>query len=162
METYPGGSGRNQNHARGRFRYLVRSILLASATQTFSDKHSTNTTVLILACSCSYLQTPAAPKPATLLAACSTADILGEDVRAFLTSRYVALLLAEYRRVFRLTDEAGQLDNVSRRFAWFRRVLSTHEGGLGRGFKEEWRVGWALVQGFTEVTRFVKLCVLSS
>ena len=76
-------------------------------------------------------------------------------MRAALTSRYTALLLAEYRRIFRLTDEAGQLDNIARRFAWFRRVLSTHEGGLGRAFLPEWNVGWVLLGGFVEATRCV-------
>ncbi|KAF8271309.1 Vps53-like protein [Lactarius quietus] len=44
---------------------------------------------------------------------------------------YSALLLAEYRRVFRLTDEAGQLDNISRRYAWFRRILGTTKVASG-------------------------------
>ncbi|KAI0066196.1 hypothetical protein BV25DRAFT_1988653 [Artomyces pyxidatus] len=108
-----------------------------------------------------YLQTTSAPKSATITAACGTADILGVDVRAALVARYVAILLAEYRRVFRLTDEAGQLDNISRRFAWFRRVLSTHEGGLGRAFLPEWQVGWWLVGGFVDVTRGDMTALLS-
>ena len=101
----------------------------------------------------SYLQTPNSPKVPTITAACATADILGPDVRAALTARYSALLLAEYRRVFRLTDEAGQLDNISRRYAWFRRILGTHETGLGRAFLSEWKVGWWLLAGFIDITR---------
>lgn len=101
----------------------------------------------------SYLQTPTSPKPQTIAAACATADILGPDVRAALTTRYTALLLAEYRRVFRLTDEAGHLDNISRRYAWFRRILGTHETGLGRAFLPEWKVGWWLLAGFIDITR---------
>ncbi|KAH9176699.1 Vps53-like protein [Lactarius sanguifluus] len=108
-----------------------------------------------------YLQSPNAPKPATITAACSTADILGPDVRAALTARYTALLLAEYRRVFRLTDEAGQLDNISRRYAWFRRILGTHEGGLGRAFLPEWNVGWWLLAGFIDITRGDMAALLS-
>lgn len=101
----------------------------------------------------SFLQTPTSPKPSTITAACATADILGPDVRAALTARYTAILLAEYRRVFRLTDEAGQLDNISRRYAWFRRILGTHETGLGRAFLPEWMVGWWLLAGFIDITR---------
>ncbi|KAI0305491.1 Vps53-like protein [Multifurca ochricompacta] len=108
-----------------------------------------------------YLQTPGSPKPATITAACATADILGPDVRAALTARYTALLLAEYRRVFRLTDEAGQLDNISRRYAWFRRILGTHEIGLGRAFLSEWKVGWWLVAGFIDITRGDMTALLS-
>ncbi|KAI0256226.1 Vps53-like protein [Lactifluus subvellereus] len=108
-----------------------------------------------------YLQTPNSPKPATITAACATADVLGPDVRAALTTRYTALLLAEYRRVFRLSDEAGQLDNISRRYAWFRRILGTHEGGLGRAFLPEWKVGWWLVTGFIDTTRGDMAALLS-
>jgi hypothetical protein len=82
-------------------------------------------------------------------------------VRAALTARYTALLLAEYRRVFRLTDEAGQLDNISRRYAWFRRILGTHESGLGRAFLPEWKVGWWLLDGFIDITRWVDMPVFA-
>ena len=61
--------------------------------------------------------------------------------------------------MFRLTDEAGQLDNISRRYAWFRRILGTHEGGLGRAFLPEWKVGWWLLAGFIDITRYVNIPV---
>ncbi|KAI0000479.1 Vps53-like protein [Russula vinacea] len=99
-----------------------------------------------------YLQTPNSPKAQTITAACATADILGPDVRAALTTRYTALLLAEYR---------GQLDNISRRYAWFRRILGTHETGLGRAFLPEWNVGWWLVAGFIDITRGDMAALLS-
>jgi len=59
--------------------------------------------------------------------------------------------------VFRLTDEAGQLDNISRRYAWFRRILGTHETGLGRAFLPEWKVSWWLLAGFIDITRYVRV-----
>ncbi|KAI0283690.1 Vps53-like protein [Russula aff. rugulosa BPL654] len=108
--------------------------------------------------SASFKQYTSAP---TITAACATADVLGLDVRAALTARYTALLLAEYRRVFRLTDEAGQLDNISRRYAWFRRILGTHETGLGRAFLSEWNVGWWLLSGFIDITRGDMAALLS-
>ncbi|KAF8684292.1 hypothetical protein AX14_004167 [Amanita brunnescens Koide BX004] len=61
--------------------------------------------------------------------------------------------LKDYRRIFRPTEEAGQLDNISRRFAWFKRLLQTHELEQGRVFPGEWRVGWYLLAKFTEITR---------
>lgn len=87
--------------------------------------------------------------------ACLVADVLGPDFRAHLIDRYVALELKEYRRIFRLTDEAGQLDNLSRRFAWFRRMLQTHEVEQGRVFPVEWKVGWCLFAKFVDITRYV-------
>ena len=75
------------------------------------------------------------------------------DVRTQLLDRYVALELKDYRRIFRATDEAGQLDNISRRFAWFRRLLQTHEIEQGRVFPVEWKAGWYLLARFVEITR---------
>ncbi|KAJ7045845.1 Vps53-like protein [Mycena alexandri] len=101
-----------------------------------------------------YLQDPAKPvKPAVIADACSVVDVLGADVRAQMIERYVAIELKEYRRIFRTTDEAGQLDNISRRFAWFRRLLQTHEIEQGRVFPSEWKVGWYLLAKFSEITR---------
>lgn len=102
----------------------------------------------------SYLQDPAKPiKPGVIADACLAVDVLGSDVRAHMVERYVALELKEYRRIFRSTDEAGQLDNLPRRFAWFRRLLQTHETEQGRVFPAEWKVSWFLLAKFSEITR---------
>ncbi|KAJ4483824.1 Vps53-like protein [Lentinula aciculospora] len=92
-------------------------------------------------------------KPAAIADACLVVDVLGEDFRSLLVERYVALELKEYRRIFRTSDEAGHLDNISRRFSWFRRLLQTHELEQGRVFPSEWKVGWHLLAKFTEITR---------
>ncbi|KAG6853779.1 hypothetical protein C0991_001490 [Blastosporella zonata] len=100
------------------------------------------------------LQDSSKPVKATQITdACLAADVLGPDFRTHLIDRYVALELKEYRRIFRSTDEAGQLDNLSRRFAWFRRTLQTHEIEQGRVFPAEWRVGWCLLAKFVDITR---------
>lgn len=92
-------------------------------------------------------------KPAAIADACLVIDVLGPEIRTQFVDRYVALELKEYRRIFRATDEAGQLDNLSRRFAWFRRLLHTHETEQGRVFPAEWKVGWSLTAKFIEITR---------
>lgn len=92
-------------------------------------------------------------KSSSIADACRVIDILGPEIRSPLVDRYVALELKEYRRIFRLSDEAGQLDNLTRRFAWFRRMLSNHELEAGRLFPMEWRVGWHLLAKFTDITR---------
>ncbi|TCD68264.1 Vacuolar protein sorting-associated protein 53 [Steccherinum ochraceum] len=101
-----------------------------------------------------YAQDPSKPiKPAVMAAACEVVDILGGEIRSQFVERYVALELKEYRRIFKATDEAGQLDNLSRRFAWFRRLLQTHENETGRVFPGDWKVGWYLTAKFSEITR---------
>lgn len=104
----------------------------------------------------SYLQDPNKPvKAALIIEACQVVDLLGPDVRLHHIERYVALELKEYRRLFRTNDEAGQLDNLSRRFAWFKRLLQAHELEQGRAFPTDWRVGWYLLAKFIESTRYV-------
>ncbi|KAJ7072043.1 Vps53-like protein [Mycena amicta] len=101
-----------------------------------------------------YLQDSSKPvKPSAIADACLVVDVLGADVRAQIIERYVAIELKEYRRIFRTNDEAGQLDNISRRFSWFRRLLQTHEVEQGRVFPPEWRVGWHLLAKFSDITR---------
>ncbi len=69
---------------------------------------------------------------------------------------YSLIILRDYRRIFGSASEAGQLDNASRRFAWFRRVLKQHEDESGVVFPPGWQVGAVLAGGFGEVTRSVE------
>ncbi|KAJ3554569.1 hypothetical protein NM688_g3036 [Phlebia brevispora] len=109
-----------------------------------------------------YAQDPAKPvKVSTMAAACQVVDVLGPEIRSQFIDRYVALELKEYRRIFKATDEAGQLDNVSTRFAWFRRLLQTHETETGRVFPGDWHVAWFLVAKFVEITRDDMTALLS-
>ena len=102
----------------------------------------------------SFLQDHSKPfKTTQITDACAVVDVLGPDVRIQLIERYVALELKEYRRIFRASDEAGHLDNVARRFAWFRRLLTSHETEIGRAFPVEWKVGWWLFAKFVSITR---------
>ncbi|KZT42510.1 hypothetical protein SISSUDRAFT_1041476 [Sistotremastrum suecicum HHB10207 ss-3] len=99
-------------------------------------------------------QDPAKPvKASTIKDGCLVLDILGEDVRQSLIDKYCSIELKEYRRIFRPTDEAGQLDNISRRFAWFRRILTMHEQEHERAFPPSWNVGRHLCARFAEITR---------
>lgn len=64
-------------------------------------------------------------------------------------------MLRDYRRVFQ--GEASHLDNVSRRYAWFRRILRTHEEENGAIFPAPWNVEAVLAAGFSEITRCAPL-----
>ncbi|KAL1705298.1 Vps53-like protein [Schizophyllum commune] len=109
-----------------------------------------------------FMQDTSKPvRPTVMADACLVADVLGPDVRAHLIERYVALEMKDYRRIFRPTDEAGQLDNLARRFSWFHRLLQTHELEQGRVFPGEWRVGWFLAARFADITRDDLAVVLS-
>ena len=50
-------------------------------------------------------------------------------------------------------NEAAALDNIERRFAWFRRMFTRHEAESAKVFPLEWKVGWALVGAFVDCTK---------
>ncbi|CAG8952878.1 hypothetical protein HYFRA_00007592 [Hymenoscyphus fraxineus] len=85
--------------------------------------------------------------------ACLVMDALGENARARLVTWYVNTQLREYRQVFRGNDEAGSLDNIGRRYSWFRRMLKTYEDEHAGIFPTHWRVNEVLANSFCEGTR---------
>ena len=89
--------------------------------------------------------------------ACLVVDVIGDDFRSHLIERYCAIELKEYRRIFRTSDEAGQLDNLSRRFAFFRKTLNQHDTERARVFPPDWQVGQHLCVKFISFTRWVHI-----
>ncbi|KAK3336711.1 Vps53-like protein [Cercophora scortea] len=88
-----------------------------------------------------------------LVEACLVMDALGEGAKSRLVNWYVNTQLREYRQVFRGNDEAGSLDNIGRRYAWFKRMLKTHEDEHAAIFPPHWRVNEMLATAFCDGTR---------
>ncbi|KAL2754937.1 hypothetical protein ACRALDRAFT_1077120 [Sodiomyces alcalophilus JCM 7366] len=88
-----------------------------------------------------------------LVEACLVMDALGDTARSRLTTWYVNTELREYRQLFRGNDEAGNLDNIGRRYAWFRRTLKTHEDEHAVIFPAHWKVSEMLAVAFCDGTR---------
>ncbi|KAL1987969.1 hypothetical protein VTN96DRAFT_1493 [Rasamsonia emersonii] len=85
--------------------------------------------------------------------ACLVMDALGENARSRLITWYCNTQLREYRQVFRGNEEAGSLDNISRRYSWFRRMMKTYDEEHAVIFPSSWRVGEVLANAFCEGTR---------
>ncbi|THY77526.1 hypothetical protein D6C86_00514 [Aureobasidium pullulans] len=85
--------------------------------------------------------------------ACHVMDALGDHARARLTTWYCNTMLREYRQVFRSSDEAASLDNISRRYSWFNRMLKTHDADHASLFPSFWRLDEMLANAFCETTR---------
>ncbi|KAI1774525.1 Vps53-like protein [Hypoxylon cercidicola] len=92
-------------------------------------------------------------KKATLVEACGVMDALGDNARARLVTWYVNTELREYRQVFRGNDEAGSLDNIGRRYAWFKRMVKGYEEEHAAIFPPHWRVGETLAMAFCDGTK---------
>ncbi|KAJ6122985.1 hypothetical protein N7512_005450 [Penicillium capsulatum] len=94
-----------------------------------------------------------AQKRGMLSEACLVADALGEHARSRLVTWYCNTQLREYRQVFRNNEEAGSLDNISRRYSWFRRILKIYDEENAAIFPASWRVNEILANIFCEGTR---------
>ncbi|KAF3057307.1 Vacuolar protein sorting-associated protein 53 like protein [Daldinia childiae] len=92
-------------------------------------------------------------RKATLVEACGVMDALGDNARARLITWYINTELREYRQVFRGNDEAGSLDNIGRRYAWFKRMVKSYEEEHAGIFPPHWRVGETLAMAFCDGTR---------
>ncbi|KAI9802228.1 MAG: hypothetical protein M1825_002949 [Sarcosagium campestre] len=88
-----------------------------------------------------------------LAEACLVMDALGDNARSRLITWYCNTQLREYRQVFRGNDEAGSLDNISRRYSWFKRMLKTYDDEHAAIFPASWRVNEMLANAFSEGTR---------
>ncbi|KAG0146760.1 hypothetical protein CROQUDRAFT_43939 [Cronartium quercuum f. sp. fusiforme G11] len=117
---------------------LLRRTIMDEFTAAFEDK-------------------TVASSKSQLIDSCLVVEALGDDARDALIDWYTTFQLREYRRIFSgPSSEAGQLDNIARRYAWFKRLLKTHEedlNGGGKIFPESWLVGASLCGYFGEVTR---------
>lgn len=88
-----------------------------------------------------------------LAEACLVVDALGEHARTRLINWYCNTQLREYRQVFRGNDEAGSLDNISRRYSWFNRMMKTYDVEHAAIFPAYWKVNEMLANSFCEGTR---------
>ena len=88
-----------------------------------------------------------------LAEACLVMDALGENARSRLITWYCNTQLREYRQLFRGSEEAGSLDNISRRYSWFKRMLKTYDDEHAILFPPSWRVNELLANAFCESTR---------
>ncbi|KAJ1324596.1 vacuolar protein sorting-associated protein 53 [Microdochium nivale] len=88
-----------------------------------------------------------------LVEACNVMDALGDNAKSRIVTWYVNTELREYRQVFRGNDEAGSLDNIGRRYAWFKRMMKGHDEEHAAIFPPHWRVGETLAMAFCDGTR---------
>ena len=92
-------------------------------------------------------------KQGMLHEACLVVDALGEAAKSRLITWYCNTELRQYRAIFRGDQEAGSLDNIDRRYAWFRKTLKIYDEEHAAIFPQHWRVGEVLAHIFAESTK---------
>ncbi|KAJ1646785.1 Vacuolar protein sorting-associated protein 53 [Coemansia asiatica] len=84
-------------------------------------------------------------------AACECVQALGAHDRVI--GFYCKLQMRAYSAIFQLNDDVSQLENVSRRYAWLRRILRNYAETHAAVFPDSWRVSEQLSRRFAEATR---------
>ena len=100
-----------------------------------------------------FAKAEVAQRRGMLAEACLVMDALGDNARSRLVTWYCNTQLREYRQLFRGSEEAGSLDNISRRYSWFKRMLKTYDDEHAALFPPSWRVNELLANAFCEGTR---------
>ena len=60
----------------------------------------------------------------------------------------------DYRQIFRNSEEVSQLDNISRRYAWLKRLLKTLDEKHADIFPPQWFVTARVCEQFCNYTRY--------
>lgn len=84
---------------------------------------------------------------------CLVVDALGDAARSRLTTWYCNTQLRQYRHIFKGDQEAGSLDNIDRRYSWFKKTLKIYDEEHAAIFPSHWRVNEILANVFAEGTR---------
>lgn len=85
--------------------------------------------------------------------ACLVVDALGDSARSRLITWYCNTQLRQYRNIFKGDQEAGSLDNIDRRYAWFKKALKVYDDDHAAIFPSHWRVNEIMANVFAEGTR---------
>lgn len=89
----------------------------------------------------------------SLADATAVLELLGDHNKTKLINWYCSTQLREYRTIFRNSDEAGSLENIGRRFAYFKRILKQHVDSNSKYFDPSWHMAEELTNTFCNNTR---------
>ncbi|EEB09680.1 GARP complex subunit Vps53 [Schizosaccharomyces japonicus yFS275] len=85
--------------------------------------------------------------------ACKLFDVLGEESIKAITDWYCKHQLSDFLRLFQENEEANALENLSRRYTWFAKLLTTYDTSHKDIFPENWRVDYHLCMCFCDSTK---------
>jgi regulator of replication initiation timing len=100
-----------------------------------------------------FVKGEVAAKKGMLAEACHVIDALGDTAKQRVVNWYCNTQLREYRQIFRGNDEAGSLDNISRRYAWFKRMLKVYDEEHSTIFPPVWKVNEVLANNYCDGTK---------
>ena len=93
--------------------------------------------------------------------ACLVVDALGVEARRELLEEFVQLQLIPYETLFGASKPHFTLDQVDRRWAWFKRLLKSYDSKFNSIFPAHWRMALRLCLEFTERTKIHLVLLLT-
>ena len=93
--------------------------------------------------------------------ACLVVDALGVQARRELLEEFVQLQLIPYETLFGSGKPHFTLDQVDRRWAWFKRLLKSYDSKFNTVFPAHWRMALRLCLEFTERTKIHLVLLLT-
>lgn len=94
--------------------------------------------------------------------ACKVVDALGASSRKELLEEFVQLQLVPYEKLFGADGKHCSLDDVERRWAWFKRLLKTVDAKFVNICPSHWRLPLRLCLEFTERTKIHLVILLTT
>lgn len=88
-----------------------------------------------------------------LIDACHILEILGDAYKEQLQTWYINTALKDITQIFRSSEEAGSLDNLSRRFIYFQNTLTNFESKHLSMFPKSWHMSLKLTEKFCSYTK---------
>lgn len=92
---------------------------------------------------------------------CLVVDSLGIAARRELLDEFVQLQLVPYEKLFAQDKQHFSLDQVERRWAWFKRLLKSVDTKFSNICPAHWRLPLRLCLEFTERTKIHLVCLLT-
>lgn len=92
-------------------------------------------------------------KDVELRSACLILETAGQSYKERLVTWFTNNQLKEIKTIFASSDEAGSLENISRRFIFFKKVLKNYEQHFDSYFPKEWGMEKILTEKFCEITK---------
>lgn len=77
----------------------------------------------------------------------------GSSGKAQIIDWCVNKLLYDIREIFSVDDEAGSLENLSRRFIYYKKLLNNYNTSFAKFFPQEWEIPLKMTSSFYESTR---------
>jgi hypothetical protein len=88
-----------------------------------------------------------------LYESCLVLELLESDAQNALSRWYTEMQLTDYRNLFRKNPEVAGLADISRRFAWMKRMLKTFDENHAVLFPEYWKMAELLSWQFCQETK---------